>query len=193
MSENSETSKVTGMDKFLGTASIPHEGIADAIKTAVKEGTINPIQCLLAIKRMAKIVELTTDSQKGDKEVREVFKTAVQNALDGGKSVKMFGATLSMMATGTTYDYSECGDSALNELYVIQAKVKELIKEKEDMIKAVLPPDTNKLGIQTKKIIQEWYPKFELLSDEVEETIVPCIKRQGQSVVVKFDKPENHG
>ncbi len=186
MNQNSEE---TGLQKFMNLAQVPHETIADRIKYEVKEGNINPLEMMITIKRLAKIVELTTDSQKGDKEVREIFLKATQMALDGGKSVDMFGANLRVQATGVHYDFNECNDSVLNELYKIQTEVKEAIDKREAEIKILLPAEDNKtLGIRSKKIIQEGVPTLTWSDDEFDETIYPPIKKAGESVIVTFKK-----
>ena len=186
MSHNSDES---GLQKFMNLAQVPHEDIAERIKFEVKEGNINPLEMMITLKRLGKIIELTTDSQKGDKEVREIFLKATQAALDGGKSVDIFGANLRVQATGTYYDFSEVGDSVLNELYKIRSIVKEAIDKKEAEIKITLPAEDNKtLGIRSKKIIQEGVPIFGWSEDEFEETIFPPIKKSGESVIVTFKK-----
>ena len=186
MSQNSEE---TGLQKFMNLAQVPHEDIAERIIEEVKSGNVNPVQMMITIKRLAKIVELTTDSQKGDKELREIFKNSVALALDGGKSVDMFGANLRIQATGTYYDFEPCKDTVLNKLKCIKVEVDEAIKKRENDIKQLLPPDDTKtLGIRSKKIIQEGVPSFTWSDDEFEEIIYPAVKCAGESVIVTFKK-----
>lgn len=177
------------LDNLFKLVTIDHDIVANNIKNEVAEGNINPIEAFLVLKRFSKIVELTLDSQKGDKELREIFKTSVQKALDGGKSVTMFGATLSLQATGVKYDFTECNDSVLNAAYKIQKEIEEFIKKREEEIKVLLPSEDNKtLGIRSRAIIQTGVPTLSFSDDEFEETIFPPVKKGGESVVVRFAK-----
>lgn len=178
----------TGIDKFLGLYTMNQIEIADKLKTEIKEGNINPIQAYVALRRIEAMTKLTISSDGGDKEMKEVFRSAVEKALDGGKSVDMFGANLAIRPTGTSYDFTECGDEYLNELYRIQNEIKIAVKQREDEIKAMLPPDSNKIGIQTRAIIQEVMPHFEWVESGQENVITPCIKRQGSSIFCTFKK-----
>lgn len=189
--QNQESSEQTGLSKFLSIAQVPHEGVAEAIKQQILEGNVNPLEALIALKRMEKVVKLTLDSSEGDKEVRDMLKEAVRTSLDGGKSIDIFGANLRLQATGTWYDFSECQDECLNELYKIQEQVKEAIKQRETEIKAILPPDDNKnLGIRSRVIVQEHMPHFEWVESGVDNTIFPPIKRAGESIICTFKKPK---
>lgn len=180
---------VTGIQKFLGMASLSHVDIADVIKAEVKEGNVDPIQAMLAIKRMSKIVEITTDSSKGDKELRAIFLNATQKALNGGKSVDMFGANLRVQATGVWYDFGTCKDIYLDELYRIRTIVEEAIKARETEIKVMLPAENNKtLGIRSRTIVQEHMPHFEWLELGQDNVIFPPVKMGGESVIVTFKK-----
>lgn len=176
----------------LGTALMNHKDVAKNIKEVLLSGDVNPLEVYVGLRRMDNVVALTIGSEKGDKDIKEMMKEKVRVALDGGKSVDMFGANLSLRATGTYYDYKECGDKYLLELYRIQEEVKGLIKQREDEIKTALPPDDNKkLGIRSKKTIQEGMPYFGITEDEFEQVIFPCTKKQGESIFCTFKEPKN--
>lgn len=176
----------------LSTALMNHKEVAKNIKDILLSGEVDPIELYIGLKRMDKVISLTISSQDGDKEIKEIFKEKVRLALDGGKSVDMFGANLSLRATGTRYDYTDCKDSYLTELYKIQNQVKELIKAREDEIKVVLPAENNKqLGVRSKKWIQEGMPYFGISEDEFEETIFPPVKYQGESIFCTFKDPKH--
>lgn len=184
----SDDDQMTGLRKFMNISTVPHENVAKEIALLIKNGHIDPIQMYVALKRVDKIHDLCLDSQKGDKELRETILNKVRTSLDGGKSIDMFGANLRIQATGTNYDFSECNDSILNKMYEIQDELKIRIKQREEFIKVSLPPDTNKLGVQSKKVIQEHVPSLVWSDDEFEETIFPAIKRAGESVICTFKK-----
>jgi hypothetical protein len=186
MSENVEQ---TGLAKFLGIAQVSHEGVAEAIKHQIVEGLVNPIEVLLALKRMQKVIELTIDGSKGDKEIKEILYKAVQTSLDGGKSLDMMGANLRIQDTGVRYDYTDCNDKYLNALYEIQNTVAENIKQREAEIKAIVPPEDNKkLGIRSRVIVQEYMPHLEFLECGEDNTIFPPVRKAGSSIICTFKK-----
>ena len=185
----SEHSEQTGLAKFLGIAQVSHEGVAEAIKQQIVEGHVNPLEVLIALKRMQKVIESTIDGSKGDKEVKEVLYNAVQKSLDGGKSIDVFGANLRIQDTGVRYDYTECNDKYLNALYEIQKTVAENIKQREEEIKALLPPEDNKkLGVRSRLIVQEYMPHLEFLECGEDNTIFPPIRRASSSIICTFKK-----
>ncbi len=176
---------------LLGTALMNHKDVAKNIKAVLLSGEVEPLELYVGLKRMDKVIALTISSQDGDKEIKELFKEKVRMALDGNKSVDIFGANLSLRATGTSYDYKDCKDSYLLELYKIKKEVDEKIKAREFEIKTALPPDSNTLGIRSKKIIQEGMPYFGISEDEFEETILPPVKYQGESIFCTFKDPKH--
>lgn len=186
--DDMDENQMTGIQKFMNISIVAHEDVAKEIKHQVREGHINPIQAFVALKRVDKIAKLCLDSQEGDKELRETILESVRKSLDGGKSLDIYGANLRIQATGTFYDYSECGDTLLNSMYAIQKEINEKVKARELEIKTMLPPDNNKLGIQSKKVVHESLPKLVWEEDEVIETIFPCIKKAGESVICTFKK-----
>jgi hypothetical protein len=184
-----ENKPETGIERFVALHNLPQDEVVKAIKYELLEGNVDPIQMYVALRRIGKIVESTVDSSKGDKEIKELFKEKVRLALDGGKSIDIFGANLSIRNTGTRYDFSESKDSVLNELYKIRDLVKEQIDEREKTIKAMFPNGgTSKLGIQAKKVIQEGLPMFSYSDDEFEETIYPPVVYGGESIFCTFKK-----
>jgi len=179
----------TGLAKFLGIAQVSHEGVADAIKHEIKEGNVNPIEMFIALKRMSKVVELTMDSSKGDKEVREILYNAVQKSLDGNKSLDIMGVNLRIQDTGVWYDFTDCNDEYLTELYRIRDEVKTAIDKREAEIKALLPAEDNKkLGIRSRVIVQEHMPHFEWVEAGVDNTIFPPVRKAGSSIICTFKK-----
>lgn len=168
----------------LALFNTPIDGIVENIKYNIKEGHTDTIEMMLSLKKLEKIAELV----KEDAEIKEIFKEHTQKVLDGNKTLTIYGANLTVRAVHTSYDFSECGDSVLAQLYIIQSTVKEQIKQREDEIKAMFPNTTTKLGIQKRVIIQQGVPELSISDDEFEETIYPPIKRQKDGVVISFKK-----
>ena len=188
--EADETKALTGIEKFCNIANLDHTQLVVALKNEMASGNVNPVQAFIAIKRMQKIVEGTLDSAKGDKELRASFLKSVELALDGGKSVDMFGANLRVQDTGVYYDFEPCKDSYLNALYEIQEQCKELIKAREGELKAIFPEGktTRNLGIQTRLIIQTKMPTLEFSDDEFEENVYPPVRHAGSSIIATFKR-----
>lgn len=179
----------TGLQKFMNISLVAHDDVAKEFAWQVKQGVIDPIQAFIALKRIGKINELCLDSEKGDKELKELILNAVRKSLDGGKSLDIFGANLRIQNTGIKYDYSQCGDSYLNALYKIKEEVDAAIKARENVIKTELPAEDNKnLGVRTKKVVHDKFPFFEWREDEVVESINPPVKLSGESVICTFKK-----
>jgi len=175
----------------LGSALMNHKDVAKSIKDVILSGEVEPLELYIGLRRMDKVIKLTISSEDGDKELKSLFREKVALALDGGKSVDMYGANLSIRPTGTRYEFGDCKDSYLNELVKIEAQVKQLIKERQDYIKIVLPPDSRTLGVRSHKMIQQGMPSFAVSDDEFEETIFPCTKIQGESIFCTFKDPKH--
>ena len=62
-----ENTQIANIEKVLNLASIDDKQIVDNIKFNIKEGLVNPLQCMIALKRLEKIAENTKD----DKEIKE--------------------------------------------------------------------------------------------------------------------------
>lgn len=184
----SEENKLSPIINFIG---VDDKKIVATIKQQLQDGLVNPLEIYLGLKRLDKIIKGTIDGSEGDKELKELFINNVRNQLDGGKNLDIYGANISIRPTGVHYDFTECGDIYLNELYRIQEVVKTSIKQREEEIKAMLPPDDNKtLGIRSRLVVQEHMPHFEFVEHGQDNTIFPPIKRSKESIFVLFKKKE---
>lgn len=163
--------------------------VVGTIKQQVKDGDLDVIQSWIALKAMSNIVEASIGSDKGDKELKQIFFDSVEKAIGSTKNYTAFGATLRIQDTGVRYDFSECNDSMLNALYKIQKDVKEAIDRREKEIKSYFPDGGNRtLGIPSKKVIQESIPTLEWSDDEFEETVYPPIRYAKSSIITTFKK-----
>jgi hypothetical protein len=178
----------TGIDKFINLSSISQTALAKELKIKLLGGEISPLQTYVALRRIQAMVELTIDSSKGDKDLKEFFKKEVSKALDSGKSIEVFGASLAVRNTGTRHVFTECGDTVLNEMERIHAELTERIKARKETIKGYFSETTknSKLGIVSKKVIQEGIPTLEWSEDEFEETIFPHVTYGGESIFCTF-------
>jgi len=101
------------------------------VKESILSGDTNP----LIISRQLKSFEDVIKSLRTDEEIK---KYTIEEAQKHGKSFD-FGAKFSLQDR-KTWDYSECGDSVLNEAYGTIEKCKEIIKTREAFLKTITEP-----------------------------------------------------
>ena len=173
-----------GLQKMVNLYDVNHNLVSGNLVEALKSGQLNPIQFHLSLKRMEKIIELVGKNTAA----KDVIMDEVKRNLSGNvKTVKMYGATLSVAATYTWYDFSGCNDIYLNELYKIQDEIKALIKNREDELKLLIPKD-NFLGITTATKVIDRMPSLEWTELGQDCVVTPPIKIQKEGVKVSFDK-----
>lgn len=91
-------------------------------------GDADPIKVHLQVKAMEEIIkEITSDPQYRDALLDESTKY--------GKTFERYNGKFSIKETGTRYDYSQCGDPQLAELYWQKAELDAKIKTREAFIK----------------------------------------------------------
>lgn len=102
-----------------------------SLREMVIRGDIDPLKAFVNIARVAEVIEmLKKDELFLDAAMREYSKY-------GEKNVTLGICTVTEAQVGTKYDFSQCNDSALNDLYEQQAQVKNDVKERETMLKAL--------------------------------------------------------
>lgn len=96
--------------------------------SAVVEGHVDPITAWCNIRRMKAAIELfEKDTQVMDITLRELSKY--------GQRHQFGDCTLEEAEAGVRYDFSECGDSKLADLYAIRDANAADIKAREAMLK----------------------------------------------------------
>ena len=91
-------------------------------------GDADPIKVHLQVKAMEEIIkEITSDPQYRDALLDESTKY--------GKTFERYNGKFSIKETGTRYDYSQCRDTELAELYEKKAELDAKIKAREAFIK----------------------------------------------------------
>lgn len=91
-------------------------------------GDADPIKVHLQVKAMEEIIkEITSDPQYRDALLDESTKH--------GKTFERYNGKFSIKEVGTRYDYSQCGDPELAELYEKKAQLDAKIKVREAFIK----------------------------------------------------------
>lgn len=108
--------------------SAPVSELARQAISAVVEGYVDPIKAWCNVRRMKAAIELfEKDSQVMDITLRELSKY--------GKRQQFGDCTLEEVETGVRYDFSECGDSKLADLYALRDVNAADIKTREAMLK----------------------------------------------------------
>lgn len=104
--------------------------LADRAISAVVEGHVDPIAAWCNIRRMKAAIELfEKDKQVMDITLRELSKY--------GQRQQFGDCMLEECEAGVRYDFSECGDSKLSDMYATRDALLADIKERESMLKAL--------------------------------------------------------
>ena len=104
--------------------------LANRAISAVVDGYVDPITAWCNIRRMKAAIELfEKDTQVMDITQRELSKY--------GKRHQFGDCLLEEVETGVRYDFSECGDSKLADLYALRDTNAAEIKAREAMLKAL--------------------------------------------------------
>ena len=99
---------------------------------AVLEGEVDPITAHINVSKM----ELAIKQFKNDERVRDL---TIRELWKYGKKGVFGDCTMEEAEAGVKYDYSECGDSRLEELYRMRQALDQDIKEREAFLKSIPP------------------------------------------------------
>lgn len=117
---------------FIGTG-LTKKQIAElcenAVQAVLEDG--NVIQVAEALKSMEEFVKLVRDDARFLEYVREEL---IKN---NGKLQTASGAKIEAAETGTSYDFTNCGDPVLVELEAKAKVVKEELDQRKDFLKTV--------------------------------------------------------
>jgi hypothetical protein len=112
-----------------------NQTVADIKRSAKELFLSGEIDKLEAWRNMTAFVK-AVDELKKDPDVRD----AALNELDKyGKKTDLYGCRMEQKEVGTKYDYSECGDNELIEMYETRKALDADIKEREERLKAIRP------------------------------------------------------
>lgn len=117
--------------------------MAEMAVSAVVNGEVDPIKAHINVSRMEAAIKLYRDNE-------DVRRITLDELAKYGKSATFGDCKLEEAETGVRYDYSGCCDSKLEDLYRQLDYVKEMIKERENMLKHLQPcgaadPDTGEI------------------------------------------------
>lgn len=98
---------------------------------ALEAGQVDPLKVHLQAKCLESIVK--------ELNANPVYKSTVLDAAEkyGKKSFEFSNSKMEIKEVGTKYDFSKCADPVLEALYVKQAEVDKLVKDRETFLKTV--------------------------------------------------------
>lgn len=135
------------------TAGFTKTQISTVAKVAVTEvlENGNVLEVAEAISGMEAFIKEVKSDKRFTDYVRE------ETSKHNGKFQSSSGTKIELAETGTKYDYSNCNDADLIDLYNQQIALEEKIKSREAMLKA-LPLEGIDLAMQTTGEILKVYP-----------------------------------
>jgi hypothetical protein len=111
--------------KFNHTTKEERTQLVREIFDEVLNGRINPLELHLRLKSAEEVIKQLTGL--------EPYKAILlDEAVKHGKSFQYHTAKVDIRETGVKYDYSQCGNSTLNELYEKQKTINSAIKVYEE-------------------------------------------------------------
>ena len=123
--------KTTSLITARPTSSLEVVDLFQKTKDIILSGNENPIKIAVQLRGLEEVIKkLRTDKEIRDYTLEEALK-------EGGKTFKLFSAEITIKETGVKYDYSECNDSLLEELYKKIDDLKGQIKDRENMLKTI--------------------------------------------------------
>ena len=115
--------------QLLREVATPTE-LADSAIQAVVDGEIDPLTAHINVSKM----ELAIKTFKADERVRDI---TLRELWKYGKKQSFGDCTLEEAEAGVRYDYTDCGDSRLEELYKMRQSLDDEIKQRETFLKSV--------------------------------------------------------
>lgn len=118
----------TTTDMIRARVSLP-EAISQA-KACFLSGETDPLEAWANLSRFKKMIEALQD----DPQVRDY---ALGELSKYGKERQMPDCKMEQIETGVKYDYSECGDSQLQDMYATLSNLKADIKDREALLRCI--------------------------------------------------------
>jgi hypothetical protein len=103
----------------------------------IESGEVNPLDIHLSVKCMEEIICMLTDSKKYPETSKRYKDVILAEASKYGKKFDYKTAKIEQKEVGTTYDWSKCEDTTLDDLLSMQESLKEKIKARQEFLKTV--------------------------------------------------------
>lgn len=107
---------------------------------------INAAQLISSVEQFIKLI-------RGDKRLVDYVRDEL--AKSSGKITLASGTKIESAEVGTSYDYSQCNDPILEEMYTEQVKINDAVKAREAFLKAV---PAKGMEIVYRDYVSEIYP-----------------------------------
>jgi hypothetical protein len=115
----------------------------EAAKIAIIGGEQDPLRVLMKIKTLESIA----DALKKDNEIAELIDMEASKYPEN--TIEIYGCKFQKQER-KNYDFSECGDTQLNLMYMQKAQIDALVKGRENWLKSLSKPTPD---IETGEII----------------------------------------
>jgi hypothetical protein len=107
---------------------------ANTIINDVQEGRENPLEIALLVKKYEYVLKTITEAIKPN--------VNTEVAKYGDKEFEYGSAKMHYTPTSTSYDYNLCNDPVLNDLLEKQTNINELVKSRQERLKAQKETET---------------------------------------------------
>lgn len=183
--ENSKTSnQETGLAIIPKLAQLNHVNFGKQIIENIKEGTVDPLQIHLFLKRFEELKKLVGE----DKEVKEIINKEASKHIQDGKTFEYLGAKITLAAVSTKYEFNNCNDILWTNLNNLFEQIKEMKEEREKFLKAAFPEKVNKFGFTSPTVVIEHTYVLQRMDCGEEVKLNAPVKRQVDGLRVSFPK-----
>lgn len=117
---------------YLPATKAERETFVQMCVDEITSGYRNPLELEIMLKNL----EETVNAIRKHPEVKEAIQIEAEKYNE--KTFKAFGCSITKTSR-TTYDFTQCNDSVYNDLKEQETKAKELLKEREILLKAIKP------------------------------------------------------
>lgn len=120
----------TSIVALFDTNKEQRQSFASHAITALKEGTVNPLDFHLQIKKMEDVIKQITGNP-------EYMSLVLDEAEKHGKTFERAHAKVEIKEVGTKYDYTVCEDTYFNELEAQKTELDKKIKDRQKFLQGI--------------------------------------------------------
>lgn len=165
-------------------AQLDHVTFANDVANNIKEGTVDPLMIHIFLKRFEAIQKVLKD----DKTVQTLINKEASKHIQDGKTFDFLGAKLTLTSVYTVYDFTECNDPVWTSLDTMEKEIKELKKNREDMLKSMFPEKAHLFSIEAPVIRVDKCPYIEWGEIGLDYALNKPLKIQKEGIKVSFPK-----
>lgn len=120
---------------YLPATKAERETFVQMCVDEITSGFRNPLELEIMLKNL----EETVNAIRKHPDVKQAVQTEAEKYSE--KTFKAFGCSITKTSR-TTFDFTQCNDSTYNELKEQEVKAKEMLKDRENLLKAIKPGTT---------------------------------------------------